>query len=87
MHGEYDWMESAKEEWCYPDIESAQQPVLHCTEVLIPTFTSLPDLTEDETLLEAMEDTDRSCSNYSSTAWLLKHLYSAQTLNLSVKTD
>ena len=56
-------MESAKEKWCYPDIESARRPVLHCAEVPV-----LPDLTEDETLLEAMEDTDSICSNYSSTS-------------------
>ena len=57
-----------KKEWCYPDIESARRPVLHCAEVPVPTFTSLPDLTEDETRLEAMEDTVSSCSNYSSTS-------------------
>ena len=57
-----------KKEWCYPDIQSAGRPVLHCAEVPVPTFTSLPDLTEDETVLEAMEDADSSCSNYSSTS-------------------
>ena len=62
------WNQRKTKEWCYPDIESAQRPVLHCAEVPVPTFTSLPNLTEDETLLEAMEDTDSSCSNYSSTS-------------------
>ena len=47
-------MESAKEDWCYPSIESARQPMPHCAKV--PVFTSLPDLTADEMLLEAMDD-------------------------------
>ena len=41
------WNKRKKKEWCYPDIESARQPVLHCAEVPVPTFTSLPNLTED----------------------------------------
>ena len=62
------WNQRKKNEWCYPDIESARRPVLHCTEFPVPTFTFLPHLTKDKTLLEAMEDTDSSCSNYSSTS-------------------
>ena len=62
------WNQRKKKEWCYPGIESARQPILHCAEVSVPTFTSLPHLTKDETLLEVMEDTDSSCSNYSSTS-------------------
>ena len=54
--------------WYYPDRESAQRPVPHCTEVPVPVFTFLLDLTADETLLEAMEDSNSTCSNYSSTS-------------------
>ena len=46
-------------------IESARRPVPHCTEVPVPVFTFLPDLTVDEALLE---DSNSSCSNYSSTS-------------------
>ena len=62
------WNQRKKKEWCYPDMEFAQRPILHCSEVSVPTLTSLPNLTEDETLLEAMENTDSSCSNKSSTS-------------------
>ena len=62
------WNQRKKKEWCYLDIESAGRPVHHCAKVPVPTFTFLPDLTEDETLLEAVEDNDSRCSNYSSTS-------------------
>ena len=62
------WNQCKKKDWCYPDIESARRPVPHCTEVPVPVFTFLPDLAADETLLEAMEDSNSSCSNYSSTS-------------------
>ena len=55
-----------KKNWYYPDIESARRPTLHCTEV--PVFTSLPDLTADEMLLEAMDDADNSYSSVSSSS-------------------
>ena len=61
-------MESAKEDGYYPDIESARRPIPHYPEVLPTFFISLPHLTADATLLEAMEDTDSCCSNYSSTS-------------------
>ena len=67
MHGEYVWMESAKD-WYYPDIESARQPIPHCTEVPVPVFTFLPDLTADEMLLETMDDTDSSDSSISNSS-------------------
>ena len=51
-------MESAKEDWYYFNIKSARRPIPHCAEVPVPVFTSLPDLTADEMLLEAMDDTD-----------------------------
>jgi len=35
----------------------------HCTEVSVPVFTSLPDLTADEMALEAMYDADSSYSD------------------------
>ena len=84
------WNQRKKKNWYYPDIESARQPVPHCTEVPVPVFTFLPDLTAVETLLETMEDSNSSCSNYqtiSLPAWLLKHLHSEQTLNLLVKVN
>ena len=62
------WHQRKKKDWYYPDIESARRPVPHCTEVPVPVFTFLPDLTADEILLEAMEDSNSSCSNYSSTS-------------------
>ena len=58
-------MESAKD-WYYPDIESARRPISHCAEVPVPVFTSLPDLTADEMLLAAMDDTDSSDSSIGS---------------------
>ena len=53
------WSQRKKKDWYYPDIESARRPIPHCAEAPIPVFTSLPDLTADEMLLEAMDDTDR----------------------------
>ena len=79
-----EWKQRKKKNWYYPDIESARQPVPHCTEVPVPVFIFLPDLTADETLLEAMEDSNSSCS---STTWPLKHLHSAQNPNLLVKAN
>ena len=63
------WNQRKKKDWYYPDIEdSARRPTPHCPELPAPVFTSLPDLTADATLLEAMEDTDSICSSYSSTS-------------------
>ena len=62
------WNQRKKKDWYYPDIESARRPVPHCTEVPVPVFTFLPYLTTHETLLEAMEHSNSSCSNYSSTS-------------------
>ena len=62
------WNQRKKKKWGYSEIKSARRPVLHCAEVLVLTFSFLLDLTEDETPLEAMEDTDSSCSNYSSSS-------------------
>ena len=44
--------------WYYADIKSARRPIPHCAEVPVPVFTSLPDLTANEMLLEAMDYTD-----------------------------
>jgi len=55
------WNQRKKKDWYYPDIESARRPIPHCVEVLV--FTSLPDLTADEMLLEAVDDTDSSDSS------------------------
>ena len=61
------WMESAKN-WYYPDIEPARRPILHSSEAPVIVFTSLPDLTANKMLLEAMDDTDNSESSISSSS-------------------
>ena len=47
---------------------SARRPIPHCAEVPVLIFTSLSDLTADEMLLEAMDDTDRGDSSISSSS-------------------
>ena len=66
LHDGSEWNQRKKKDWYHPDIESARPPMPHCTEV--PVFTSLPDLTEDEMLLEAMDDTDSSDSSIRSSS-------------------
>ena len=41
------------------------EQIPHCAEVPVPVFTSLPDLTAHEMLLEVMDDTDSSDSSVS----------------------
>ena len=55
------WNQQKKKDRYYSDIESARQPIPHCAEVSI--FTSLPGLTADEMLLEAMDYTDSNDSS------------------------
>ena len=62
------WNQRTKKYWYFPDIESARRPISHCVEVPVPVFTSLPDLTADEMLLEAVDDTDSSESSISSSS-------------------
>ena len=62
------WNQPKKKDCCYPDIESSRRPIPHYAEVLVPVFTSLPDLTADKMLLEAMDDTDSSDSSISSSS-------------------
>ena len=91
------WNQRKKKDWYYPDIESARRPAPHCTEVPVFVFTFLPDLTADETLLEAMadsnivlkkivivikKDSNSSCSNYSSTSMAAE----ASSLSTNPKT-
>ena len=57
-----------KEDLYHPDIESARRPIPQCAEVPIPVFTSLPDLTADEMLLETIDDTNSSDSSISSSS-------------------
>ena len=66
------WNQRKKKDWYYPGIEPARQPLPHCTKVPVSVFTFLPHLTTDETLLEAMEDSNSSCSNYISTSMAAK---------------
>ena len=61
-----EWNQRKKKDLYHPDIESARRPIPHCAEV--PVFTSLPDLTADEMLLEAMGDTDSSDRSISSSS-------------------
>ena len=62
------WNQRKKKDWYYPDIKSAQRTIPHCAEISIPVFTSLPDLTAGEILLEAIDDTDSSNSSISSSS-------------------
>ena len=62
------WNQQKKKDWYYPDIESVRRPIPHCTEVPVPVFTSLPNLTADKMLLEAMDDTDSSNISISSSS-------------------
>ena len=59
------WNQQKKKDRYYPNIEPAKRPIPHCAEVAVPVFTSLPDLTADEMLLESM---DGSISGSSSMA-------------------
>ena len=60
------WNQRKKKNCYYSDIESARRPIPHCVEV--PVFTSLPHLTADKMLLEAIDDTDSSDSSISSSS-------------------
>ena len=62
------WNQRKKKDWYYSDIESARRPIPHCAEVSVPVFTSLPDFTAGEMLLEAIDDTDSSGSSISSSS-------------------
>ena len=64
----------------YLDVESARRPIPHCAEAPVPVFTSLPSLTADEMLLEAMDDPDSSDSSISSSSSM-----AAATSSLSAK--
>ena len=59
------WNSYKKKTWFYPDIKSAIRPVPNCSEVLVPVFSSLPDSSPDDTVLETMEERDNDCSNFS----------------------
>ena len=37
----------------------------HCSQVPVPTFSSLPDLALGDSLFEATDETDSDCSTYS----------------------
>ena len=59
----FGWNQRKKKDWYYPDIESARRLIPRCAEAPVPVFTSLPVLTADEMLLEAIDDTDSSDSS------------------------
>ena len=62
------WNQRKKKDWYYPNIESARRPILHSAEAPVIVFTSLPDLTANKMLLEAIDDTDNSDSSISSSS-------------------
>ena len=63
------WNQRKKKDCCYPDIESARRPIpFSLPQVPVPVFTSSPDLTADEMLLKAMDDTDSCDSSISSSS-------------------
>ena len=62
------WNQRKKKDWYYPDFESARRLIPHCTEVPVPVFTSLPDLTANEMLLDDIESSESNISGYSSLA-------------------
>ena len=62
------WNQRKKKDWYFPDITSARRSIPHCAEIPVPVFTSLPDFTAGEMLLEAMDDTDGSDSSISSSS-------------------
>ena len=64
----YGWIQQKKKDWYYLDIESARRPIPHCAKVSVPIFTSLPDLTADEMLLEAMDDAKSGDSSINSSS-------------------
>lgn len=57
------WNKHKKKSWYYPDIESARRPVPHCSAIPIPVFTSLQDVSDDET-----DESESNCSTYSDSA-------------------
>ena len=76
-----EWNQQKKKDWYYPDIESARRPIPHCAEVPVSVFTCLPDLTADELLLKAMDDSDSSASSISNSSSM-----AAAASSLSTKT-
>ena len=60
------WNQRKKKDCNYPDIKFARRPIPHCAKVPVSVFTSSSDLTADEMLLEAMDNTDSSDSSISS---------------------
>ena len=82
------WNWRKKKDWYYLDIESARRPIPHCAEDPVSVFTCLPDLTADEMLLEAMDDTDSSDSSISSSSSMAAAASrSVQIQNLLVKVN
>ena len=77
------WNQQKKKDWYYPNIESARRPIPHFTDVPVPVFTSLPHLTADEMLLEAIDDTDSSNSSISNSSSMAD---AASSLSAKAKT-
>ena len=59
------WNRHKKNSWYYLDLESARRLVLHCEEVPIPVFSSLPKLVSNDDLFAETEEVNSDDSNYS----------------------
>ena len=78
------WNQRKKKDWYYPDIESARRPRPLCAEVPVSVFTSLPDFTADEILLETLDDTDSSNSCISSSSSMAAAASAAAQCNTKI---
>ncbi|KAK5649680.1 hypothetical protein RI129_000709 [Pyrocoelia pectoralis] len=45
-----------RQKWPYPDLDSANRPVLHSEQIPIPSFSSLPSLPEDDAALPTFDE-------------------------------
>lgn len=48
-----------RHKWTYPDLDSARRPVVHSEEIPVPSFSSLPELTEDDTETSTSDEVKR----------------------------
>ena len=81
------WNQRKKKDGYYPDIESAQQPVSHCTEFPVPVSRAYLISLQMKHCWKQWKIVTAAVVTIALPAWLLKHLHSAQTLNLLVKAN
>ncbi|XP_044752720.1 uncharacterized protein LOC123312391 [Coccinella septempunctata] len=48
-----------RDKWTYTDLDSARRPVVHSEEIPVPSFSSLPELTEDDTETSTSDEVKR----------------------------